>query len=370
MGRLVCCLFLIVGSLFMSGVKSFTSLNNSATGYTFVVFEDSHYDTDSWFDARKLCRTDVSPFADLAEITDESDVTTVANLLSSSGASNPAYWLGIHNLEVPPSARFTASLQTGQLLTFDKWDSGRPKSDADRCGTVKINDNKWRDEECHPGSKFYGVLCRLPMQPSPIDSNTGCPPTMVPFEGKCYDFHILSGAGVNFTTARSTCEGLPGGRMVVPTSTMQEFVTRYAFLSGVLNFWLGVTDQEVDSEFKGVYGEALDNPKWEASFWGGRDGEVDCIFFVTNGGEWLDDDCYTGLHGILCVVDPLVYAASTPGQFSPSAVSSAALATVTPSVDCKEIRRLLINQEPSFCPLICWAVCLSVCLSVHVATTR
>ena len=105
---------------------------------------------------------------------------------------NPAYWLGIHNLEVYPSARFTASLQTGQPLTFDKWDTGRPKSDGVRCGTVKKDNNKWRDERCHLGSQFYGVLCRLPMQPSPIDSNTGKTETNFFFRASFRNVSILT----------------------------------------------------------------------------------------------------------------------------------------------------------------------------------
>ena len=86
----------------------------------------------------------------------------------------------------------------------------------------------------------------------------------------------------------------------------------------MLNFWLGVTDQEVDREFKGVYGEALDNPKWDTSDWnyGGQDGEVDCVLIDTNGGYWVIDDCNAGLHGILCVVDPLVYAGGFLKQFA------------------------------------------------------
>ncbi|XP_038056131.1 C-type mannose receptor 2-like [Patiria miniata] len=299
--RVVMLMFLIcfASGLLPGGLGAYTQ-HNPATGFTFIVFESLADETNSWYDARAKCRIH-SEYADLAEITAPSDVTTVENLLTNSQAASTSFWFGIYD---HLSENAFKSLYDGSDITFEKWDGGRPKNDANKnCGTVVSSNSRWRDEAC-TGSKMRGVLCRMltPIPPSSIDPNTGCRPTMVPFGGLCYDFRLL-GIG-NFSHARQACEAHPSGRMVVPNGqTEADFVHLYAMLTGQTDFWLGITDEYIDDDLRSIYGPDLSYDNWHATGSGVILLEIDCAYIDAVTGDWYTDNCGE-LKSIMCTVVP------------------------------------------------------------------
>ncbi|XP_022091653.1 macrophage mannose receptor 1-like [Acanthaster planci] len=298
--------FFVLSSL--PGAMLVYTAYSPTTGYSFVVFEDSVDDTDSWFEARAKCRVH-SQYADLAEIS-ASDFTIVQDLLSNSQASSSSYWIGIYD---HLSEMNFKSLYTGADITFANWDNDRPKNDMNKnCGSWDTSNSYWKDEACT--GKKRGVLCRMltPIPSSNIDPNTGCPPTMVPFDDVCYDFRVLMTG--NFSSARQACETLPG-RMIIPESQSEaDFVDLYTILTGKATFWLGITDEEEDNDLRSIYGPNLSFEKWHPSGSGVVASETDCAYIDTSSGYWLTDHCDEP-KGVMCsFVPPLLQEETTVAQ--------------------------------------------------------
>uniref|UniRef100_A0A914P7S4 C-type lectin domain-containing protein n=1 Tax=Panagrolaimus davidi TaxID=227884 RepID=A0A914P7S4_9BILA len=174
------------------------------------------------------------------------------------------FWIGLSNLESGGTLAWT----DGTSTDFYDWDSNQPIYTSDNCGSVNVNNGRWRIDECYIQKPFVCATTNfIPTTPAPPQNCSGSLTYYAPTHS-CYGvFFSRYIDRQDWSSAESYCQSINGHLASVHSHAEYQFIiTLWNFAHAYNEPWLGLFSNNNGYTWQWSDGSPVDWFPWEQGY--------------------------------------------------------------------------------------------------------
>ncbi|XP_043224235.1 macrophage mannose receptor 1-like isoform X1 [Amphibalanus amphitrite] len=243
---------LVITQTFCNNTNSYVATGGSC-------YKVSH-DSKTWHDATDVCQADGGALAYVGDLFDNAELVKLLFRHSTD-----VYWLGLSDTARHGMMEWTSPWPP--VATFVNWDpdySRKPTRDS--CAAFVPTSGRWQHRDC--ALERHPFVCQVaPERQAAAQPGGRCSAVegWIAGDSRCYRAFEPSGAGFNWTEAKTGCEQR-GYQLATVSSVTDFWATRDAVqtLSSRLSAWIGLSSRQ-NKEYNWADGSPMAYRAWQRS---------------------------------------------------------------------------------------------------------